>query len=279
MLKPIAISVLSLCVLSCKTPVPVESSAPSPKNNLALTHLEPANTSICKVQDDFNIPIEKLYEMRREQQELVLNGDAQRDQEYRIKTYDQLYIFKEKDGNQIMILSPCCDQPTGTVFVFITGNVPPFVIDYYMPLLYQEADLEIISDADVKKFIEKRSNYGKEIDESYFKSRNGIKLGMPSSEVIKIYGPPLSKTVIDQNHKITRYTWENYGQDELEGYRGAQVRDGYFYAKTGVQPDKETRLGTFCTDVPQGVTIYIDFQPTVKGDKAIFIYMDHHGIG
>jgi len=243
------ILILLIFTISCSEPAPLDAPATPKSIPVAPAPTAPPDAAICKVQDEFNEP-----------------------------TYidDQPYIFKERGGNQIMVFDPCCDK-AGTVFIFRNDQVPAYVINRYKGRTY--GGMQFQTHEDVKAFIAKKIDSGKEIEKSYFISKKGIKLGMSSSEAAKIYGPPLSRSVIDKNHKITRYTWENYGRVELEGYTGAHVKDGYLYADTGDQPDKETKLGIFCPDVPQGVTIYIDFQPTAKDDEAIFIYMEHHGIG
>jgi len=193
-----------------------------------------------------------------------------------IKNFAEITLFKDMNGD-ILTLYLCCEGG-GLSILFNKNNISDFFLDRFIGL---GAGEWVIKDRKAsRKFFDRKIYFAKTkpVNSKYFHTKKGIKLGMPSSEVAKVYGPPRSKKMVKKNPLVIRYIWENWGKLEMEGYREAHVKDGFFFAQIGADTEEIKKLGKYCPELSQGRTIYIDFKKTAESDEAIFIYIDIHDL-
>jgi len=171
------------------------------------------------------------------------------DEDFLIQIYDEFIVYRNQ--KQILGVAPCPDSPLCTIFLFYSDNIPETIALKYQGL-GSHSGLGNLRISDGRKFVQKKIEFAEQIDLKYFSTNKGIKLGMKSSDVVKVYGPPQAKGAIKTPPKTIRYSWESYGKSEAEFL-------------TNVPKEK------VCPSMDWGQHIYVDFQQSKIGEKAIFI--------
>jgi hypothetical protein len=176
------------------------------------------------------------------------------DEDYFVSIDNEIYIFLDKNSDQIIGLELCCDGAQ-TVFIFNKDKIPDKIVKYYQGKGYSGGMSYHIEDG--RRFIEKKIKYGTVLDSKYFMTKKDAKLGMTTVDAINIYGAPDSEKVISQNPKTTRYTWEIAGKYDGPDYKN-------------VHKDKN------CDSLDSGYDLLIEFQQENENEKATFIFIEHH---
>jgi len=145
----------------------------------------------CQAADDLRFGPEIFKKLKRPQ-----NDDYD---------YDHCF-FRNSSGDQIILVEEGCECSAGKLDanIFYKNNIPEDVLEHYR-----------IESSGTP--LNKKLKHAILIDNKYFTTKKGIKLGMGIDEVIKVYGKPEKTTVLKKSPKIiVKYMWEVPGKYELE---------------------------------------------------------------
>lgn len=219
-----------------------------------------AQPASCK-RDNILTANEGLARVGKEQQKLDSGQEkpAKIDEDFYIKMDTEIYLFHNKKNDQIYAIELGPDD-LNSAWLFEPSRYPEVFVPGYKGYeiagifagVFGEYKVE-----DPQYFFKKKLEYGGAIDSKYFTTKLGVKLGMSSSEVVKIYGPPASIEVVSNDPKISRYKWQIYGEDEAKLYSTI---------------DKKK----VCPGEDFGVDYEVDFVKNKETDRAIIIYIWDH---
>jgi len=129
------------------------------------------------------------------------------------------FAFRSKSGDQVIVMDTGTDCTRIDTYFFKKNNTPPDLDPYsWMALegnmLCTPNKSKCIKVKDSKKFLQKKISLAPVVEDKYFVTEKGIKLGMGYDEVIKIYGKPDKiKTVKSPKNRI-ECSWLVYKIDD-----------------------------------------------------------------
>jgi hypothetical protein len=121
---------------------------------------------------------------------------------------DDSSVFKNNRLNETIIIQLHTDLYPSEIFHFYKDNIPKDLLKHY----HEFAALNKI-DINIADNLNTLIKESREIDERYFTTKMGFKLGMNKSDAINIYGAP-HKTEKDKNTSIL--IWDYFGNYSTE---------------------------------------------------------------
>jgi hypothetical protein len=113
-------------------------------------------------------------------------------------SHDKIW-FKNDNLKQTLIFDLYTDGFRVSIFHFLNNNIP---LDIIEKIELNTKDGQIASNQQKKEDFQGFLNQAVSINTKYFTSKKGIKLGDEKSKLLKIYGKPNSKTVINGIEKL-----------------------------------------------------------------------------
>jgi len=124
-----------------------------------------------------------------------------------------VHIFKNRSGSKVIVLVTMTDEGLGSMDIFETNKIPPDLDLFKQPYKDEVCPPNLskcIKITDKKKFLRKSIKYAPIIDDKYFATKKGIKLGMTYNQVIKILGKPAKKKIDKRDKAKVKCYWEIY---------------------------------------------------------------------
>ncbi len=140
---------------------------------------------------------------------------------YYIGIMPSVNSFSNGSGEQVIVIVTHTDNSRGDTYYFKKNNIVPDM-DPFRYLLYNDLCTperehpKCIKIKDTKAFLQKSIKYAPPVDDKYFITQKGIKLGMSQDEVIKIYGQPDLKQISKSDKSKATYIWKIDGVIEVE---------------------------------------------------------------
>jgi len=212
--------------------------------------------SLCDNKDQLGSPSENIAKLYERSNRLKSSNRVKviPTEDIFIEAYWDVFLFNNKKGDQIYAIKYSVED-LGDRWLFLPDHYPMELIPGYNYHQY-DGPLGHYEVKDPVRFFKKKLEIAGAIDDKYFITKRGVKLGMSSSEVINIYGEPDYKQVVSEKPQITRYIWVIY--DKYEG-KGAVILKG-----------------TVCPKIEVGADYNIYFKKVNSADQAIIIHIEDH---
>jgi hypothetical protein len=127
-----------------------------------------------------------------------------------------VHVFRNKADNMVIVMETYTDESLGDFYLFPKNSIPPD-LDSFGDLnlnkneAHSPSGKNRIEIKDTKKFLRRKIELAEPVDDKYFITKKGIKLGMPYQEVIKIYGKPDKEEIVGPNKTRIACSWMLYG--------------------------------------------------------------------
>ena len=209
-------------------------------NDTQKVHEEMTDDTVTKfIVDDYPVTTEMIEKHRKKQGDEIKHGN--------IHTSEEVW-FSNPSSNETLIYALATDYFRMTSFCFLNNEIPDDLVDQ---IEFITDDFETPSLASKKKYLRNFISGADKLDERYFTTNKGFKLGDSKTRVLQILGNPDS---IASANNIEKYLWEFVGdewKDTSSTSKNNRVAEGSFGHQINMYFKREKLLAIiYHNDVP-----------------------------